>query len=106
MSGPYPLSKLEVVVDSESIGVYVLSRGGQHVHYVRRPDADLRARIRKSAQPDSCTYFWFGYESSPMNAYKAECELWHKYQPPDNLIHPAVPAGANWRCPTAGCPCP
>jgi len=104
MYGPYPLWKLEEVVETGMIGVYVLSRGGQRVHYVGRSDYDLRARVRQSAQLDSYTHFWFGYASSPMQAYKAECELWHRHQPPDNQNHLAVPAGTSWRCPAAGCP--
>ena len=104
MHGSYPLSKLEITVDSRCIGVYVLSRDGRHVHYAGRSDSDLRSRIRKSADEDSYTHFWYDYETSPMNAYRAECSLWHRYQPPDNINHPAVPAGTNWRCPVRSCP--
>lgn len=104
MYGPCTLSSLEATVELAYIGVYMLSRGGRRVHYVGRSDSDLRARIRKSGQMDSYTHFWFRYERSPMQAYKAECKLWHKYHPPDNLNHPAVPSGTNWRCPVTHCP--
>lgn len=104
MHGPYPLSKLQATVDLRCIGVYVLSRDGRHAHYAGRSDSDLRSRIRKSTDEDSYTHFWYSYETSPMNAYRTECELWHRYQPPDNINHPAVPAGTNWRCPVRGCP--
>ncbi len=104
MQGPFPLSQLDLTLAPGTIGVYILSRNGRTVHYVGRSDADLGARIRQSAQTDAYLYFWFRYESSPMNAYRTECAWWHEYQPTDNVNHPAVPAGTSWRCPVAGCP--
>ena len=103
MKGPYSLRKLDALVETCMIGAYVLSRGGQRVHYVGRSDSNLRARIQQSAKLDGYTHFWFGYASSPMQGFKAECQLWHRFQPVDNENHPAVPAGANWRCPVRGC---
>jgi hypothetical protein len=104
LNGPYYVGDLDRIVAAGAVGVYILSRDGRTAHYVGRSDADLRTRIWQSAQADGYLYFWFGYETSPMNAYRAECVLWHRYQPPDNLNHPAVPPGTNWRCPVSGCP--
>lgn len=103
MRGPFPLNQLDVTVVSGAIGVYVLSGNGKTAHYVGRSDSDLRARIRQSAQMDSYLHFWFAYETSPMSAYRTECQWWHQYGPTDNQNHPAVPASTNWRCPIVGC---
>lgn len=103
MNGPHPLSQLASTIEPGSVGACILSRDGKHAHYVGRSDSDLRARISASAREGSYTHFWFNYESSPMNAYHRECRWWHQYSPPDNFVHPAVPAGTFWRCPVAGC---
>ena len=102
--GPFPLSEIASRVEPNSIGVYVLSRNGKHADYVGRSDSDLQARIGNSAVQGDYEFFWFGYVSSPMLAYKTECELYHEYDPPDNAIHPAAPQGTNWRCPNTSCP--
>ncbi len=105
MCGPFPVSDVSEEIDHDYVGVYVLSRDGKNIHYVGRSDSDLQGRSRESiAEGDGYTVFWFNYETSPMQAYKSECYLYHKYDPPDNSIHPAVPKGANWRCPIEGCP--
>lgn len=103
MNGPYLIVDISTFVDAGTMGVYILTRNGRTAHYVGRSDTDLRREIRESATLGPYTHFWYAYESSPMQAYKSECCLWHKYDPPDNDIHPAVPAGTNWRCPVEGC---
>ncbi len=50
---PHPLSEFEEVVETRTIDVYVLRRGGKRVCYLGRSDYDLRARIRQSGQLDS-----------------------------------------------------
>ena len=104
MSGPYSVDDI-YKVESDCIGVYALSRNGTTIHYVGRSDSDLRGRLRKSImEGEGYQYFWFAYETSPMRAYKRECILYHRYNPVDNTVHPAVPANMNWRCPVRGCP--
>ncbi len=90
-------------VDSGFMGVYVLSKDGRQHTYVGRSDASLRQRLVSSASQGDYSYFWFDYASSERNCYLKECELYHRYNPPDNTVHPAVPPGANWRCPVTGC---
>lgn len=104
LSGPYTVSRAAVYVRENTPGVYVLSRDGRTAAYVGRSDADLLSRLLQSARQGPYTDFWFEYETSPMQAYKYECELYHTYNPPDNRVHPAVPPGTNWRCPILGCP--
>ena len=104
MQGPFSVTTVSEYIDRGYIGVYVLSRDALCVHYVGRGDYDLQGRLKTSISEGSgYRVFWFCYESSPMQAYKRECYLYHKYDPPDNSIHPAVPPGTNWRCPVPGC---
>jgi hypothetical protein len=101
--GPYSITDVSAV-EFERIGVYALCRRNSTA-YVGRSDSDVRGRLGKSiSEGDGYTTFWITYESSPMQAYRMECTLYHKYQPVDNTIHPHVPAGALWRCPVEGCP--
>lgn len=103
LSGPYPISHVARYVLRNAVGVYVLSRDGRTAAYVGRSDSDLQGRLLQSARQGRYTHFWFDDETSPMQAYKHECELYHTYNPPDNGVHPAVPPGTNWRCPILGC---
>ncbi len=103
MEGPFPINSVNLHVTRTSPGAYVLSRNGKAAHYVGRSDTDLGQRILSSARQGTYTHFWFEYCTSPMRAFHTECQWWHKYSPSDNSIHPAIPAGTNWRCPIEGC---
>lgn len=104
MEGPFPITEVSQYVDSDYIGAYVLSRDRQNVDYVGRSDSDIQGRLRNSiSEGAGYRVFWFCYESSPMQAYKRECYLFHEYDPPDNTVHPAVPRDMNWRCPIQDC---
>lgn len=104
MQGPFLITNVDEVITYDSPGSYILSRDGKIAHYVGRSDIDIRNRIKQSISGSyGYKYFWFEYATSPMKAYYLECEWYHKYAPTDNTIHPAVPSGANWRCPSVGC---
>jgi hypothetical protein len=60
-------------------------------------DDDLRRRLRELI--GSSTRFKFAVSMSPQAAFERECELFHKFRPPGNIIHPDRPEGANWLCP-------
>jgi len=85
-----------------SHGVYVFRRNGR-VSYVGRGIEIIR-RMKESWRQGKydlkARYF---LTSSERQSYLLECKLFHKYEPCDNQIHPAVPAGTNWRCPVKGC---
>lgn len=86
-------------------GVYLLFRNGRLV-YVGRSDFDVYRRLRNSLRHGTLAYNGtiIVYEtSSAREAYRLECRLIHRHRPCDNSIHPAVPAGANWRCPVKTC---
>jgi len=104
LRGRFPLNEVSLRVEILKIGVYILSRDGKYAHYVGRSDVDLVKRIQHSVnEGNGYKYFWFEYSSSAMEAYKLECRWYHKYEPTDNSIHPAVPRGMNWRCPIMNC---
>lgn len=103
LMGPYPINDVNSYVLQTAPGVYILSRDSRTAAYVGRSDTDLGLRIPQSASQGRYDSFWFEYASSPRDAYLKECAYYHEYNPLDNLNHPAVPAGANWRCPVSGC---
>lgn len=99
MNGPFKLEDVDYMV-SLTKGAYILSRDGKTAHYVGRSDSNLRTRIKTSANEGrGYHFFWFETTTSPMKAHQLECEWYHKYSPPDNSIHPAVPGGTYWTCP-------
>ncbi len=106
LTGPFPSDQATGIVPVGYPGVYVLSRDGRTASYVGRSDSELGVRIRQSAaEGPGYRWFWYDLASSPMDAYRKECWLYHHYEGGlHNLIHPAVPTGANWRCPVERCP--
>jgi len=103
LHGPYPISKVHDYVDSGYMGVYILSKDGKKRTYVGRSDADLSQRLVSSASQGDYAYFFFDTATSERNCYLKECELYHRYNPSDNTVHPAVPPETNWRCPVEDC---
>lgn len=100
---PILVSLIGILSIKRSPGVYAFYRNGR-IAYVGRADTDLSVRLRSSLSEGSgYTHVWYEHCSSSMKAYKKECYLYHKYNPPDNIIHPAVPARTYWRCPVQGC---
>jgi hypothetical protein len=84
-------------------GVYLLKRNGRKV-YVGRSDTNVVRRMLSSAKAARYDLTVTVYETtSARQAYLLECRLFHKHNPCDNLIHPAVPRGMNWRCPDRDC---
>jgi len=104
MKGRYSLALVRAYVVPGKIGVYMLGRYGDYVHYVGRSDTDLMREMLDAAKRGRYLYFWFQYSPSPMRAYKTECRLWHRHKPSDNTNHLARPADTGWRCPVKGCP--
>ena len=99
-----PISEIRDCVVPGTIGVYILSRDGRNVHYVGRSDSNSKGRLKRSILEGwGYRFFKVKYFNSPMRAYHQECKWWHKYNPPDNDIHPAVPRGTYWRCPIKSC---
>ncbi len=105
LKGPFPLTmeSIEREIQGRSPGNYALGSVEGHVfivRYIGRSDYDLR----------SCLADWLGkypmfkccYALSPRAAYEKECMNYHDFgenRMLDNLRHPAVVDGKDWKCP-------
>ncbi|HJX83279.1 MAG TPA: hypothetical protein VJ723_02925 [Candidatus Angelobacter sp.] len=105
--GPYPFNQenLSLYVAGKGAGVYALDRttdGGFKVHYVGRSDDDLPDRLGDHLD-EGYAYFKYGYFDTPKAAFAKECQIYHDFNPPDNVVHPAKPPGVVCSCPVAEC---
>jgi hypothetical protein len=102
VQGPFQIQRASEVSDAP--GAYILSRDGRNAHYIGRSDSHLGPRLIQSIREGfGYKFFWIQYATSAQQAFKLECDFYHRFSPPDNDIHPAVPFGAFWRCPVFGC---
>lgn len=102
MSGPFALTKdgIDNAVTQTSAGVYALGYTSGNTYYIQRvgrSDDDLNRRLHD--YEGQYTQFKAAYCSSSLAAFNAECELWHDYAGDNNPLHPARPAGKDWKCP-------
>lgn len=102
LRGSYPLTSTEIDnnITKTSPGAYALgyTRGDKfHIEYVGRSDSDVNARLKDHV--GSYKRFKFEYYGSAKAAFEKECRLYHDFEPDDNDVHPARPAGRNWKCP-------
>jgi hypothetical protein len=101
--GPYELSfdGVAQALPSGQCGVFALGHvdaaGTFRVQRVGRDDADLRRRLQGLI--GSSNRFKFAPAHSPRLAFESECELFHKFKPPGNIIHPDRQRGSDWKCP-------
>src|SRR5258706_539468 len=101
MQGPYRVQTAPQV--SDTAGAYVLSRDGRTAAYAGRSDFALGSRLQQSIREGrGYQYFWIDYARSPMEAFQLECDYYHRFTPPDNVVHPAVPPNTTWRCQHCG----
>jgi hypothetical protein len=102
LRGPFPLSNTSIDnnVTYRAPGAYALGNSqadGFHISYVGRSDTDVNDRLKKHV--GHYVQFKYEYCSSPKAAFEKECNLYHDFTPPDNIIHPDRPAGSDWKCP-------
>lgn len=101
--GPYELAfdKVAEALPGSICGVYALghvdANGTFRVQRVGRDDQDLRRCLQGLIGVSS--RFKFLTAGNPQMAFERECELFHRFRPPGNFMHPERPAGSNWRCP-------
>ena len=105
MNGPYLLDAVTIdqQVTQTKAGNYALgykntSNENFVVEYVGRSDYDVNERL-KDHIGEGYKLFKFCYATSPMDAFKKECENYHDFTPKDNTNHPDRPDGADWKCP-------
>lgn len=96
LKGPYSLALVDIVVNANKKGVYVLSRDGKNAHYVGRSESDLKQRIKSLANNGhGYNYFWFHYATTSWEAYQSELHWFGHFWPYlDNSIEPAVQSNA------------
>ena len=102
LQGSFPLTSASIDehVKKTSPGAYALghTRGDKfYIKYVGRSDGDVNARLKDHV--DSYYRFKFEYYGSAKEAFEKECRLYHDFEPDDNDVHPARPAGRDWKCP-------
>ena len=103
LNGPFTMGKSEIdaAVTQQSPGAYALDQshdsGPFHITYVGRSDTDVNARLQEHV--GKYKRFKFEYYTSAQEAYEKECALYHDFNPPARIAHPARPAGTDWKCP-------
>ena len=101
LDGPHDLSVdvLERAVPHRG-GVFAVGHvdlaGRFRVQRVGRDDYDLRERLRGLI--GSGNKFKYTIVPNPQDAFDLECDLFHKFRPPSNIMHPDRPRGSGWRC--------
>ena len=104
LNGPYPLTRDGVTkaVTATSPGAYALGyldiNGVFIIAYVGRSDDDVGNRLLDHV-PKPHPQFLFVYLGSAQAAFLKECQLYHDFSPPENVVHPARPRNTNWKCP-------
>jgi hypothetical protein len=105
LQGPFSLTPrgIDSAVTNTSAGVYVLGKvndgdGEFQVRYVGRDDQDVKSSLRQH-MADWYPQFFYKSCFSTKEAFEKECELYHKFNPPDNKAHPARNKNSDWTCP-------
>lgn len=111
--GVTPLNEAEIngVSDDIIYGNYqfgVMREGDFVPKYIGRSDSGLKKEIRQQWRNKvvngSKRYTHFRYKKavSAKAAYEQECKDFHKYDGLDNINHPDVPDGKDYKCPICG----
>jgi hypothetical protein len=106
LHGNYGLTNenIDRVVIGIGPGAYVLgnntNQNSLSILYSGRADDDLAKRLKQHV--GKYLFFQYGFTNTAQEAYEKECYLYHTFNPPDNKIHPACPAGLNLVCYNCG----
>lgn len=111
MKGKYPLTDISINGTVPTApGAYILVNSSNNAVYVGRSDTDLNGRLKNHLsgneenswiQRSSPTDYYFEVVVDSQEAYKLECEWFHKYRPNCNTAHPAKMFNG-WICPICG----
>jgi hypothetical protein len=103
LNGPFALADADIdrEVSRTAPGVYALDQnhdsGPFRITYVGRSDTDVNQRLHEHLP--KYKRFQFEYYATPQEAYEKECALYHDFNPPARISHPARQHGSKWRCP-------
>lgn len=101
--GPFDLTydDVEQILPRAKCGIFALGHvdttGTFRVQRVGRDDQDLRRCLQGLI--GSSTRFKYALGPAPQQCFERECELFHQFRPPGNIIHPSRQAGSQWKCP-------
>ncbi|MFZ4809691.1 MAG: hypothetical protein ACOYLQ_20750, partial [Hyphomicrobiaceae bacterium] len=101
--GPYALVYDEVnkVIVRKAPGTFVLGHkdleGRFLVSMVSRSDTDVKTRLCDYI--GTATQFKYALYPTSKEAFEKECQLFHDFEPPNNIVHPSRPQGTTWECP-------
>ena len=102
---PLKTDYINLFVAPNRIGVYMLGPGNierpEQVQRVGRSEDCLNERLKDYI--GEYTHFRFATCEDMVTAYQWECELYHRYRPGDNVIHPDQPEDMLCSCPVDGC---
>lgn len=111
MKGQFPLTSDSIdgaVLTSP--GAYILVNSSNNSVYVGRSDTDLNGRLKNHLPENEenpwvrrsfPTGYYFEIVADSQEAYKLECEWFHKYRPSCNNAHPATNS-PSWSCRVCG----
>ena len=103
LDGPYGLTFDGIAgsVVHRRCGVYALGfvdrTGVFRVERVGRDEVDIRAGLEKLI--GTTNYFKVATARSGLEAFLIECELYHRFRPTGNFIHPVRAQCSVWMCP-------
>lgn len=103
LEGPFRLTydAIEVTVRKQQAGVFALGsldrQGRFCLSKIGRSDMSVKDALRTFIASEPL--FKFSYESDAGRAFLRECELFHKFRPQGNMLHPSRPAGTALTCP-------
>jgi hypothetical protein len=82
-------------------GAYALGfidlRGRFSITFVGSAGEDLKAKLREHI--GTASKFKFRHYTMHKQAFEKECEMFHRFMPAGNFLHPSRPPGADWTCP-------
>lgn len=105
LNGPYSLlcDALNDELVEDCPGVFALGytdySGRFCVTFVGSAGRDMKSKLRRYI--GTAAQFKFRHFPDERQAFEKECELFHRFMPFKNFLHPERPEGTTWQCP--GC---
>ncbi len=103
LNGPHRLTVdgIDDVIVDGGPGVFALGYtdgdGKFRITTIGRDDVDIRKKLCDMV--GSNAQFKYSMVETTKEAFEKECELFHRFRPPGNFLHPDRPPGTDWECP-------